>query len=66
MYNGHHVKYPLSCQILKKLEFSWQIFKKTLKYKISRKSVQWELIPCGWRDSHEKANSRVLQFCTHA
>jgi len=27
IYTGLQVKYPLSCQILMKLEYSWQIFK---------------------------------------
>jgi hypothetical protein len=31
-----------ACQILMKIEFSWQIFEKVLKHQISWKSVQWE------------------------
>ena len=30
------------CPILMKLVFSWQFLEQILKYKISRKSVQWE------------------------
>jgi len=43
-------------------------FKKILKYKISQKSVQWEL-NCSmrtdgrWTDRHDEANSRFSQFC---
>ena len=62
MYIGLHVKYP--CQILMKLEFSRQIFLKTLKYQILWKSVQWEQ-SCSIRtdrpiDGHDEANSRFF------
>ena len=42
IYTGIHAKYPLFLLILTGLEFSRQIFRKTLKYQISLKSVQLE------------------------
>ena len=46
-----------------KLEFCRQNFRKVLKCKISRKSVQWEPL-CSMRiDRHDAANSRFSEFC---
>jgi hypothetical protein len=56
------------CQILVKLELSWQFFEK--KTKISLKSVQWEssifMWMDRWTDRHDEANSRFSQFCEGA
>jgi hypothetical protein len=50
-------------QISIKLEFSRQILEKILKYKISRKSVQWKP-SCSMRTSgHDEADSCFSQFC---
>jgi len=47
-----------SYPILLKLEFSWQIFEKILKYQISWKSWSWTtVIPCGRTDRHDEENS---------
>ena len=63
--NGLHVKYPLYLSFLMKLEFSQQIFRKTPKHKIPRKSVQ--LLHADRRtDRHDEANIRFSQFCERA
>ena len=63
-----------SCQILMKLEFSRQNFRKILKYQISWKSVQYEP-SCSMgtdrqtdcqTDRHYEADSRFSQFCERA
>jgi len=54
---------------LMKFEFSWQIFEKILKYKISWKfhPVGAELFHVGgWTDRHDEAKSRSSQFCQRA
>jgi len=43
-------------------------FQKILKYKISRKSILWELncfmqTDGWWTDRHDEANSHFSQFC---
>jgi hypothetical protein len=64
---GLHVKYPLSCQTLMKLEFSRQIFeKKILKYQITWKSVQWESSFSVRTDRHDEAKNRFSQCCKRA
>jgi len=49
-----------------KLEFSWQIFDKILKYQISRKYVHWEPRRSLRTDRHNEANSRFSKFCERA
>jgi hypothetical protein len=67
IYFGLHVKYPL---FLTYFYDSWiystYFRKKILKYKISRKSVQWKS-SCSMRkdgrtDKHDQANSRFSHF----
>jgi hypothetical protein len=49
-----------------KLELSWRIFEKNLKYQIPSKSVQWEP-SCSMRmDEHDEANNSFSQFCERA
>ena len=44
-----------------KLGFSLQIYDKIYKYQILWKSDQWSrVVPCGWTDRHEEANSRFF------
>jgi len=68
MYMRLHVKYPLSCQILMNLKLPRQIFrkKKTRKYQISCKSVQWEKSSSMRTERgtgrHDEADSRFSQF----
>jgi hypothetical protein len=61
---GFHVKYPYSCQILKKLEFSGQIFEKysIIKFHENPSSGRWAA-PFGETDSHDETNRWFLQFC---
>ena len=62
LYIGLHVKYLLFCPTVIKFEFSWQNFRKILKYEISLKSVQWEPSCSEGSDDHDEANSRFSQF----
>jgi len=56
-----------SCQILMKLEFSWQIFKKYWSIKFHDKSSTGShVVPCWRTDRHDKANSHFSQFCKHS
>jgi len=55
-----------SCQGLKKIEFSGQIFAQRLTCQIKRKLAQWEP-RCSTRAlRHDKANNRFSQFCERA
>jgi hypothetical protein len=68
---GFHVKYPYSCQILMKLEFSQQIFEKYLEYQISLNPFSGrKVFLCrqtdGWTDRHAESNSRFSRFCEGA
>ena len=60
MYVGLHVKYPYSCPILKKLEFSRQIFEKSPNVKLhaNPSSGSW-VVPCGRTDT----TKLVVGFC---
>ena len=57
-------------QIFMILEFSWQVFRKILKYRMLWKSVGWEWrcsIPTDGRaGGHDEADSRFSQFCERA
>jgi len=63
MYTGLHVKYPL---FLSEFNETWilsTVFRKILSYQILRKSVQKNrIVPCGWTEGHDKANSRFSHF----
>jgi hypothetical protein len=49
---------PCPSQILNKLEFSWQIFKKSSNIKFhENQSSGSRAVPCRWTDRHTKANS---------
>jgi hypothetical protein len=68
--NGLHVKYPYFCQVLMKLEFSPQIFKKYSNIKFHETpSSENQVVPCRQTDRqtdrHDKANSRFSHFCQH-
>jgi len=47
-----------------KLEDSQQIFKKSsnIKFHENLSSGSW-VVPCGWKNRHDEANSRNSQFC---
>jgi hypothetical protein len=68
----HNQKYALiitysarfSCPIVMKLEFSGQNFGKYNKFKFNgNPSSGCPVVPNGQPDRHDKANSRLLQFC---
>jgi hypothetical protein len=48
MYTGLHVKYPLFCKIIIKLQFSLQVFLKqvSIKFHENLYSGNW-VVPCG-------------------
>ena len=50
------------CQILMKFKFSRQILEKIIKYKISRKSVQWEPSCSMQTDRRDEANNRFSKL----
>jgi hypothetical protein len=53
-----------SCPILKKLEFSPQIFETSSNVKCRENPPSGgRVVPCGRTDGHDEANSRVSQFC---
>jgi hypothetical protein len=56
------------CHILKKLEFSRQIFRKILKISNAMKirPVGSRVVPSGRTDRHDEANGRFSQFCERA
>jgi len=50
-----------------KLEFSPQIFEKSLHIKFHENlSSGSRVVPCGQTDRHDKANSHFSKFCKHA
>ena len=62
-----HVKYPYSCPILMKLEFSRQIFEKSSNIKFHETpSSGSRVVPCVRTDRHDEANSSFSQFCERA
>ena len=68
MWRRFHVRYPLFCSDFNKTWIFWTDFRKSIKYQIQSKSVQWEP-SCSTRtdrnarrtDGHDKANSRFSQ-----
>jgi hypothetical protein len=56
-----------SCRILKKLEFSRQIFEiySSVKFHENVSSGK-RIVPCGRTDRHDEANSRSSQICERA
>jgi len=66
MYIDRHVKYPLHFSDFNQTWIFSTDFEKILMFKISWKSVQWEL-SCSMRtDGHDEADSRFSQFCERA
>jgi len=69
MYIGLHVKYPYSCPILMKLEFSQQIVRKYSNMKfIENQSIGSWVVPCGqtYRQTDMKkliVNFTILLMC---
>jgi len=57
------MKYRYSCKILTKLEFSEQIFEKYASIKLHDSRRDSRVVPYGWTDGHDEANSRCSQFC---
>jgi hypothetical protein len=56
-----------SCQILMKLEFSWQIFEKNPQISnLNENPCSGRRVPCGHTDRHDEANSCFSQFCESA
>jgi hypothetical protein len=50
-----------------KLEFSQQIFEKSSNNKFHQyPSSESRVVPCGWTDRYDEANSRFSQFCERA
>jgi hypothetical protein len=67
MYTGLLVKHPLFLSTFKETWIcSTDLKKKTLKYQISRKSVQREPSRSMQRDGHDETNSHYSQFCKSA
>jgi hypothetical protein len=64
MYRGLHVNTRYSCQTLMKLEFSRQIFEKSLNIKFHENPSSWEQSYFMWMDRREKSNSHFSQFWT--
>ena len=59
-----------ACRVLIKLEIYGQIYRKILKYPVSRKHFQWEP-SCSTRtqrrtDRHDEANVRFTPFCRNS
>jgi uncharacterized protein YozE (UPF0346 family) len=66
MYIGLNVKYPVFLSDFSEIWICLTYFWQILKYKISWKSVQWEL-SCSMRtNKHDKTNSRFSQLCERA
>jgi hypothetical protein len=50
-----------------KHEFSSQIFEKYPNIKFHENPTSdSQIVPCGWTDRHDEANTHFLQFCEHA
>jgi hypothetical protein len=69
MYVGVHVSTLYSCPILMKLEFFSTIFRKNTQIInfMKIRPVEAELFHAdGCMDRHDRANSRISQFCESA
>jgi len=55
MYIGLNVKYPYSCPILMKREFSRKIFEKSSDIKFHEKLSSGSRVTCGRTASHDEA-----------
>jgi hypothetical protein len=67
MFIGIHVKLPLLCPIIIKLEFYQQSFEKYSNFKFHENpSSGSRVVPCGRTDGHDEVNSPFSQFCEHA
>ena len=67
MYIGLLVKYPYSCHVLMKLEFSRQILGKFSNIKFHENAYSGSrVLLCGQTDRHDEANSRFSQVCERA
>ena len=52
-----------SCQILMKLEFSWEIFAKYSKIKIHKNPSSWShVFPCRWTDGQTGMTKLIVAF----
>jgi len=61
----HSARY--TCQIVKELEISGQIFEKYSNIKFHENpSSETRVVPCGRTDGSDEANSCFLQFCESA
>ena len=70
LYTGLYPQHPLFLSILMKPEFSRQILRKILKYKISWKFVQWQPSCPMWIDGRtdirDEAKTLFSHFCERA
>jgi hypothetical protein len=67
MYIELHVKYPHSCQILIKFEFSRQIFEKLSNRKFHENPLrESQVVPRGRRDSRTDMMKLTVAFCSFA
>ena len=66
MYRGPRVKYSLLFQISREIEFSLIDFQNIFKYKISSKSVQWEVSCCMRTDGRTDRHTYLMQYCESA
>jgi hypothetical protein len=67
MYFGLHVKYLLFLSDLVKLEIFMAYFQKNSNIKFRENpSNGKQVVPRGWTDRQDEADSHFWQFCKHA